>query len=80
MVPDDEKKRARVREVEEASLRLPEKQRRVILLKYVHGLSLAEIAEVEECPEGTVKSRLHHGIKALRRRLNPPSFEKIDCA
>ena len=38
------------------------------------------IQEVEECPEGTVKSRLHHGIKALRRRLNPPSFQKTECA
>jgi len=44
---------------------LPEAQRTVLLLRYYHGLSEEEAAEVLGCPRGTVKSRLH----AARERL-----------
>ena len=44
---------------------LPEAQRTVLLLRYYHGLSEEEAAEVLACPRGTVKSRLH----AARERL-----------
>ena len=46
---------------------LPEEQREVILLRFVEGLSLGEIAEAMEIPLGTVKSRLHNALQALRR-------------
>jgi RNA polymerase sigma-70 factor (ECF subfamily) len=45
---------------------LPEEQREVILLRFVDGLSLAEIAEAMDIPLGTVKSRLHNALQALR--------------
>ena len=45
---------------------LPEAQREVLLLRYAEGLSLAEIAQAIEIPLGTVKSRLHNALKALR--------------
>ncbi len=45
---------------------LPEKQREVLLLRFVDGLSLKEIAETLRIPEGTVKSRLHHALQTLR--------------
>jgi RNA polymerase sigma-70 factor, ECF subfamily len=45
---------------------LPEEQREVLWLRFVDGLSLAEIAEAMETPLGTVKSRLHNGLRALR--------------
>ncbi len=45
---------------------LPEEQREVILLRFVDGLSLGEIAEAMAIPLGTVKSRLHNALQALR--------------
>jgi len=45
---------------------LPERLREVLLLRYYHQLSEAEIAEVAGVPRGTVKSRLHHAVRALR--------------
>jgi RNA polymerase sigma-70 factor (ECF subfamily) len=40
--------------------------REVLILRYYHHLSEAEIAEVLGIPRGTVKSRLHHAVRALR--------------
>ena len=46
---------------------LPEVQREVVLMRFVDGMSLAEIAVALGVPEGTVKSRLHNAIAALRK-------------
>jgi RNA polymerase sigma-70 factor (ECF subfamily) len=43
--------------------------RAVIVLYYLHELSLVETAAVLEIPVGTVKSRLAYGLESLRRRL-----------
>lgn len=45
---------------------LPEEQREVVLLRFVDGLSLGEIAEAMDIPLGTAKSRLHNALQALR--------------
>jgi RNA polymerase sigma-70 factor (ECF subfamily) len=45
---------------------LPKPQREVLLLRFVDGFSLEEIAEALTIPLGTVKSRLHNALKALR--------------
>jgi RNA polymerase sigma-70 factor (ECF subfamily) len=45
---------------------LPAKQREVLLLRFVDGFSLEEIADALEIPLGTVKSRLHNALKTLR--------------
>jgi len=44
---------------------LPEAQRSVVLLRWVHDLSEDEVAEILDCPRGTVKSRLHHAMARL---------------
>lgn len=41
----------------------------VLILRHVHDLSLAEIAEALGVPLGTVKSRLHAATEALRRTV-----------
>lgn len=41
----------------------------VIVLHYLTDLSLKEIAEILDVPEGTVKSRLYYGRENLRRKL-----------
>lgn len=45
---------------------LPEEQREVLLLRFVDGMSMEEIAAAMRIPAGTVKSRLHYAIKTLR--------------
>jgi RNA polymerase sigma-70 factor (ECF subfamily) len=45
---------------------LPEHQRAVLTLRAVEGYSLEEIASALEIPLGTVKSRLHLALAALR--------------
>jgi RNA polymerase sigma-70 factor (ECF subfamily) len=44
---------------------LPEAQRSVVILRYYHDLSEEEIAEILDCPRGTVKSRLHYATARL---------------
>jgi RNA polymerase sigma-70 factor, ECF subfamily len=48
---------------------LPEKYRSVITLRYVEDLSLQEISEILDMPMGTVKTRIHRGREALRKKL-----------
>ena len=45
---------------------LPAGQREVLILRFVDDLSLQEIAQAMGLPLGTVKSRLHHALNALR--------------
>ncbi|MCB9597583.1 MAG: sigma-70 family RNA polymerase sigma factor [Sandaracinaceae bacterium] len=45
---------------------LPEEQRQVLALGYFEGLSCTEMADELGIPVGTVKSRLHAGMKKLR--------------
>ncbi len=54
-------------ELSAALASLPEPQREVLLLRFVDDLSLLEIADALGIPEGTVKSRLHNAIAALRK-------------
>ncbi|ALC83404.1 MULTISPECIES: RNA polymerase sigma factor SigW [Bacillus] len=55
--------------IQEKILRLPEKYRAVIVLKYIDELSLLEISEILNIPVGTVKTRIHRGREALRKQL-----------
>lgn len=45
---------------------LSHERREVILMRFVDGMSLQEIAAALEIPLGTVKSRLHLAVKQLR--------------
>jgi len=46
---------------------LPEAQREVLLMRFVDDMGLRQIAEALDVPLGTVKSRLHNALKALRK-------------
>lgn len=48
---------------------LPEASRTVLWLAYVEELSYAEIAQVMDCPLGTVMSRLYRARHLLEQRL-----------
>lgn len=55
--------------IQKEIMKLPEKYRSVIVLKYIEELSLKEISEILDMPLGTVKTRIHRGREALRKRL-----------
>jgi RNA polymerase sigma-70 factor, ECF subfamily len=62
--------RAQLREeLDEAMHRLPEAQRRVVVLHHVHGVDLPAIAATEGVAIGTLKSRLHRGRARLQTLL-----------
>jgi RNA polymerase sigma-70 factor (ECF subfamily) len=48
---------------------LPHAQRTALILHDVEGLPHAQIAQILECPEGTVHSHLHRARKRLRKML-----------
>ena len=51
--------------------RLPERQREVVVLRMLEGLSTRETARVVGCREGTVKVHLHRALNALRDDTKP---------
>ncbi|WP_110112000.1 RNA polymerase sigma factor SigW [Bacillus sp. CGMCC 1.16541] len=69
-LPEDELESLELQElIQSEILKLPEKYRTVIVLKYVDELSLKEISDILDLPVGTVKTRIHRGREALRNRL-----------
>ena len=56
-------------EMWEVLLRLPERNRTAIVLRYYEDLSEARTAEVMGCPVGTVKSLVSRGIERLRTEM-----------
>ena len=59
------------REIDAAIAELPDELRTALLLREIDGLSYEEIAEVMECPIGTVRSRIFRARDAVDRRVAP---------
>ena len=57
--------------VSEAMARLPEIHRLVYVLSEEQGMSYKDIADILECPVGTVSSRKVEAVKKLRKLLRP---------
>ncbi len=49
---------------------LPDKHRETVMLRLYDGLSYEEIAQTLDISLGTVRSRLHHSVGKLRKRMN----------
>lgn len=47
---------------------LPESAREVVVLRYFQGMSARDIADVLDCTEGAVRTRLHRVLRQLRER------------
>ncbi|MCD6364906.1 MAG: sigma-70 family RNA polymerase sigma factor [Planctomycetes bacterium] len=54
----------------EALGRLGQTTREMIVLRHFSEMSFKEIAEIYECPLGTVLARVHRGLKLLRRIMS----------
>lgn len=63
----DEIERTVYRAIEE----LPDDLKSAIMLREIEGLSYEEIAEVMDCPIGTVRSRIFRARDAIDRELRP---------
>jgi len=59
-------RREAARSMGEALERLPEEMRLAVVLRHLQGLGIEEIAQILDCPEGTVKSRIFNGLQRLR--------------
>ncbi|RDI37516.1 RNA polymerase sigma factor SigW [Falsibacillus pallidus] len=69
-LPEEKLEKMELRDnVHKEILKLPQKYRTVIVLKYIEELSLNEISEILDLPLGTVKTRMHRGREALRKQL-----------
>lgn len=69
------------RDIAQAMARLPDRQRRVFVLKEIAEFKQAEISDILRIPLGTVKSLMHRAVKRLRRELskyNEKSNDKRD--
>lgn len=61
-------------ELQEELAKMPFAEREVLVLFYLHELSLSQVAELLGVPVGTVKSRLYRARKMLRDRLELKGF------
>jgi RNA polymerase sigma-70 factor (ECF subfamily) len=66
---DDFLARFRDEEIRAAIQNLPEIYRVPLVLLYAEDMSYRELAEILDCPIGTIMSRLHRGRKILEREL-----------
>jgi len=67
---DERLLRAELGEKVDAALqRLDERSRQMLLLRHFGDMSFKEIAEVFDCPLGTVLARVHRATRMLRRIL-----------
>lgn len=57
--------------------RLPDRQRRALVLFHLGGFPISEIASVEGAPEGTIKARLSRGREALANMLATTEAENV---
>lgn len=55
-------------------------QREALLLWALEDMALAQIAQTQQCPENTVKTRLFHGRKNLRLCLEQTMGVESSCA
>lgn len=49
--------------------KLPEKYQTVLLLRFYQDLSIKQIMDVLDCPEGTVKTNIRRGLAQLKKSL-----------
>jgi RNA polymerase sigma-70 factor (ECF subfamily) len=62
-------------QVEEAMRRIGDDHRRVLLETHFRARPYSEVAEELGVPEGTIKSRVYYGLKALRVALEEMGYE-----
>jgi RNA polymerase sigma factor (sigma-70 family) len=72
LVADELEKRGDWLRLDKALDRLPAKDRRALIARFIDGLSIRTIAHRERVPAGTVLSRIHKGKQLLREAWELP--------
>jgi len=62
-------------QLEEAMRRIGDQHRQILVETYYRGRPYAEVAEELGVPEGTVKSRVYYGLRALRVALEEIGYD-----
>ncbi|MBM7111782.1 ECF RNA polymerase sigma factor SigW [Brevibacillus laterosporus] len=65
-------------EISQSIRKLTDKQRTVIIFRFFHDYTLEQIATLLDIPLGTVKSRYHAGLQALRKNLWDLPTERME--
>ena len=65
-------------EVWDAVRRLPGRQAQVIALRYLEDRSVAQIAQLLDVAEGSVRASLHQGRRRLAQRLGEPMGDEVE--
>lgn len=68
-------KKEAIRHMRRVAAQLDEKYQIVISMYYTAQMSIEEMAEVLHIPKGTVKSRLHHARKKLKKGMEAKGYE-----
>ncbi|MGW5879083.1 RNA polymerase sigma factor [Nocardiopsis terrae] len=72
---DGEEERVLALTVADCLDELPTAQRQILALRFYADLTVRDIAAALEIPEGTVKSRLHTAVGAMRSKLGDTEVE-----
>jgi RNA polymerase sigma-70 factor (ECF subfamily) len=77
LTPEGVYQKKEMKEIVLATLqKIPDDQRKVILMKEYEGLKFKEIAEVLNVSENTIKSRMYYGLDAMRKILIEKNITK----
>lgn len=71
-----------IKDVLAAVAKLPEKPRQILIFRFIHDMTVGEVAQRMNIPEGSVKSGAHYGIEKLRQQLGVNTLKgekKMDC-
>lgn len=83
-IPDEALNQADLRSTIQAMVdHLPEEQKTALLLRYFNEIPVKEIAKIQGVSEGTVKSRLNYGRKAIQKSVEDYERKnnvKLHCA
>lgn len=72
--------RAAAMDIRSAVASLPRRQRTALILRYYVDLSVRDVAEAMECPEGTVKTLTSKAIASLRQSLSLHELKEVPDA
>ena len=67
--PEQRSEEGERRQVMEHLADLSENHREILIARFVDGMNLPELADQLAVPQGTVKSRLHHALNQLRKKM-----------
>jgi RNA polymerase sigma factor (sigma-70 family) len=75
-IPEQVDRRAFSRKLKEVLETIKEPHKSTFMLRYFDELSLKEIAQIHECSEGTVKSRIFYTLRNIAAKM--PQFQHLN--